>query len=177
MKKATSDEWIHRPWVSRVLVSFTVPRMPSQVVRRLGTKKLKLKPFVEKGLLKPLNAARKGRLFIVTNKGRRLVGLPSSKRGGDKDWDLMGWIMASPKQRLVVLKTADSVKKTSEEIRERASRLNPHLTRISCKGILKELVNKGLVKSEMRERKRYYWISEKGKLMVEDVGGVLPLRN
>jgi predicted transcriptional regulator len=166
MKKATSDEWIQRPWVSRVLVSFTVPRMPSQVERRLGIKKLKITPFVKKGLLKSLNPmARKGRLYIVTDKGRRLLGLPTSKNGTDKCWDVMGWIMASPKQRLVVLQVIDSAKRMSENIRARGSRLNSHLTRISCKGILKQLVTKGLVNSQMRETKRYYWLSGKGKSM------------
>jgi len=105
----------------------------------------------------------------MTNKARRMLKLTVSKKEGKKDWDIIGWIMASPKQRFVILKMVDSKKRTSEEIRERASGLNPHLTRISTKGILKELIGKGLIETEMSEKKRYYWISEKGKLLRRDI--------
>ena len=53
------------------------------------------------------------------------------------------WLIASPKQRLVILKALDSIKRTSEEIRNRANKFNPHLTRISTKAVLKELTDKG----------------------------------
>ena len=77
--------------------------------------------------------------------------------------------MASPRQRFIVLNAVDSKKRTSEEIRERASGLNSNLSRISTKGILKELIGKGLIETEMSEKKRYYWISEKGRLLVKDM--------
>ena len=105
----------------------------------------------------------------MTNKARRLLKLTVSKKEGKKDWDLIGWIMASPKQRFVILKMVDSKKRTSEEIRERASGLNPHLTRISTKGILKELIGKDLIETEMNEKKRYYWINEEGMKIVQDM--------
>ncbi|MBW2174049.1 MAG: hypothetical protein JRF64_05285 [Deltaproteobacteria bacterium] len=137
-----------------------------------------MRPFVEKGLLKPLNpVARKGRLFIATGKARKLVGLPALKGGIDKDWDLIGWVKASPRQRLVILKAMDSAKRSSEEIRERASRSNPSLTRISVKGILKELIEEGLVESELTERKRYYWTTENGRMMREDLDWLLANKN
>ena len=164
--------WIHQPKVNQILLSFSVPKTPKQVEKELGITKLKLKPFLEKHLLECLNPeARKSRFYIMTNKARRLFKLTVSKKEGKKDWDLIGWIMASPKQRLVVLKAValDSAKRTSEEIRERASGVNPHLTRISTKGILKELIGKDLIETEMNEKKRYYWISEKGKLLRRDI--------
>ena len=162
--------WIHQPKVNQILLSFSVPKTPKQVEKEFGIKKLKLKTFLEKHLLECLNPeARKSRFYIMTNKARRLLKLTVSKKEGKKDWDLIGWIMASPKQRFVILKMVDSKKRTSEEIRERASGLNPHLTRISTKGILKELIGKGRIETEMSEKKRYYWISEKGKLLRRDI--------
>ena len=61
------------------------------------------------------------------------------------------------------------MKSTSENIRKRASKINSRLTRISTKEILKELINKGLVETEITARKRYYWISEKRELLSDDM--------
>ncbi len=165
--------WIHQPKVNQILLSFSVPKTPKQVEKELGIRKLKLKPFLEKHLLESLNPeARKGRLYILTNKARRLLKLSGSNKENDKDWDLIGWIISSPRQRYVVLKTIalDSVKRTSENIRERASRLNPCLSRISTKSILKELISRGLIETEIGDDlRRYYWISDKGKVVVNDM--------
>jgi hypothetical protein len=168
MKKTTPDEWTLRPETSKVLLWFLSPRTPRKVEKLLGIRKLKMKPFVEKGLLKPLNPlARKGKFFVATAKARRSLGLPALKRGIDKDWDLIGWIKASPRQRLVVLKATDSAKRLSEEIRERASRSNRHLTRISVKAILKELVGQGLIESKLTQRKRRYRITHRGRSILD----------
>ena len=165
--------WINKPKVNQILLSFSIPKTPKQVEKELGIRKLKLKPFLEKRLLKCLNpGAKKGRFHILTNKARQLQNLSCSKKERNKDWDLIGWIMASPKQRFVVLKTVDSKKRTSEDIRERASGLNSHLSRISTKGILKELIRKCLVETEMSEKKRYYWINDKGKCVAKDIMSV-----
>lgn len=173
MEKSTLDERTRRPETSQVLLWFLVPRTPRQVERLLGISKLKMKPFVEKGLLKPLNPeARKGRFYVTTGKARRSLGLPALRKRINKDWDLIGWIKASPRQRLVILKVLDSAKRLSEDIRERASRSNPCLTRISVKGVLKELVGKGLVETNLKDRKRYYWISKKGRIILEDLDGI-----
>ncbi len=164
-------DWIAQPKIIQILVSFSVPRTPKQVEKRLNIKKLKMKPFLEKHLLKSLNpGARKARLYVVTNKARRLLKLPVSRKKANKDWDLIGWVMSSPRQRLVVLKVVDSVKKASEDIRRKASRLNPHLSRISTKGILKDLVSRGLVETQIGDDgRRYYWISQKGRLVADDL--------
>lgn len=170
MEKRPILNWINRPTINQILLACFVPRTPRQIERQLGIKKLKIKPFLKKGLLKPLNpSAGKGRFFVLSSKARRLLDLPAPKQDIDKDWRLIGWILASPKQRLAVLETIDSAKRTSEEIRERASRLNPHLSRTSTKGVLRRLGEKGLIKSELTEKKKYYWISEKGKATRNDL--------
>jgi predicted transcriptional regulator len=170
MAKRSVTDWINEQTINKILICFSSPKTPRQVEKELGIKKLKLKPFLEKNLLQSLNPeARKGRFYIVTSKAKKLIELPCSNNERNNDWNLIGWIISSPKQRHVILKTIDSKKRTSEEIRERAYQLNPHLTRISTKAILKELINKGLIETEINERKRYYWIVEKGKLIVSQL--------
>jgi hypothetical protein len=138
---------------------------PGEVEKQVGGGRLKMKPFVEKGLLKSLNpAAKKGRYYVASAKARRCLGLPGFKKRIKKDWDLIGWVKASPRQRLVILKAMDSAKRSSEEIRERASRSNPSLTRM-------------LVESELTERKRYYWTTENGRMMREDLDWLLANKN
>lgn len=100
--------------------------------KRIRTQQTKNKNSYEKNLIIPLNPqAQKGRLYIRIN-------VYDLKQNAEyKDWDLVGWIISSPKQRTIVLKTIalDSVKRTPEAIRYRASRLNECLSRISTKEI------------------------------------------
>ena len=110
---------------------------------------------------------------VITDKGRKILGLSAGEKLKNRDWDLIGRLLASPKQKLVVLRILDSAKRTSEGIRGRAAKFNAHLSRISTKGILKELVRDGLVLSEMGDRKRYYWISDKGQKILDDLGIIL----
>ena len=113
----------------------------------------------------------KGRLYILTNKARALLKMPSPAPRNKKDYALIGWILASPRQRYVVLKTLslNSVKRTSEEIRLKSSDLNPCLSRISTKSILKELMDKELIETEMgADRRRYYWVNEEGKSVASE---------
>lgn len=171
MKKRGFDGWINKPVNNKVLYSFAVPQTPRQVERMLNINKLKMQPFLEKKLVKILNpSARKGRYYTLTSKARKLLNLPVS-RNNKKNWNLIGFILSSPRQRFVVLKTLslDSVKRTSEEIRERAITLNPHLSRTSMKGILKELINKNLSETKMIDGKRYYWISAQGISLARDI--------
>jgi hypothetical protein len=160
-----------------ILKLFDTPKTPKQVEKQLGLKKLKMKVFLEKRMLRSLNPeARKGRLYVLTTTARRLLELTSSDNKGQIDWDLVGWIISSPCQRYAVLKTmaVDSVKRFSEEIRKRASKLNPYLSRISTKGILQDLINTGLVYTEIGDDlRRYYWISQKGKKIIDDIGAEL----
>lgn len=94
----------------------------------------------------------------------------------NKYWKLIGWIIASPKQRLAILKIIDSAKRKSEELRKRASKYNPCLSRISTKEILKELIKKGLVETELNKGKRFYWINKKGKLLLKQINSLCELK-
>ena len=166
MEEKADFLWAEKPVNRKILHSFENPRTPVGAAKRLSLTKIKLKPYIEKGLLKPLNPeAKKGKLYVLTDKGRALLNLPKLPSTENLDWDLIGWVAASQKQRMAVLETIamDSVERTSEAIRRRAARYNECLTRISTKGILKELLDKGLVNSRLDRGKRYYGISEEGK--------------
>jgi predicted transcriptional regulator len=162
-----------KPKIKEILVSFSIPKTPRRVERDLCIRKLKVKSFIEQNLLISLNPeVHKGRLYTLTNRARTILQLSNhSEIEKNVDWNLVGWIAASPRQRLVVLKTIsmDSIRRTSEQIRMRAARLNCRLSRISTKGVLNELTCKYLVKSELESRKRYYWISEKGEALAREV--------
>lgn len=171
MKSAT--EWLNQPQTKQVLSSFSAPATPKQVEKTLGMKKLKLAPFQQKGLIRPLNPnAQKGRLYILTDKARQLLHLPENNKETKVAWDIVGWTLASPRQRHVILKTVarDPLKRTSEDIRRRSSSLNPNLARISTKETLKELISKGLVETEKgNDHRRYYWINNRGKSILETI--------
>ena len=150
------------------------------MAKSLGIRKLKVASLLQKQLLKPLNPdATKGTLYILTSKARRLLHLPEYKLETKTDWDTLGWMLASPRQRYVILKTLtrDSLKRTSEHIRRRAAPLNPCLSRISTKETLKELIGRGLVETEKGDdRRRYYWISQKGRSTIETIDAIAPIK-
>jgi hypothetical protein len=118
MKKKDIHEWVIRASVKKILLPFNIPRTPRQVKNITGVKKLKLAPLMENKLLQCLNPqALKGRLYIATNKARLILQLPPTKNHKKNNWTLIGWLIGSPKQRLVILHTIDTFKRTSEEIR------------------------------------------------------------
>lgn len=171
-------EWASQPKNRDILAAFSIPNMPARVEKELCIKKLKLGPFLKKNLLLSLNpGARKGRLYCLTNKARKLLNLPLVSKAG-KDWDIKGWLLSSPKQKRIIMKLVDSEKRTSEEIREKASQFNPCLSRTSTKDILKELVKKGLIETELNDRTRLYWLSNDGmriKKQIESIRQISPL--
>lgn len=173
MRDEKLTDWISRSKNKRILDSFSVPKTPTQAKDELKIGKFNLKPYLKRGLIKCLNPeGNKGKLYVLTNKAKRLLKIPISFQKNEKDYDLIGWILASPLQRYVVLKTLslNSVKITSEEIRLKSSSQNPCLSRISTKSILKELISKELVETEMgKDRKRYYWADEEGKSFAKDL--------
>ena len=76
MKQGDIKDWVNQPKINSILLSFSTPKTPKQVEKELGIKKLKLKPFLNKHLLKCLNPkARKGRFYILTNKAKQLKKL------------------------------------------------------------------------------------------------------
>ena len=61
-------------------------------------------------------------------------------------------------------------KLTSEELRLKSKNLNPCLSRISTKNVLRELTQKGLVDSELRpDHKRYYKITKTGESLFRKI--------
>ncbi len=173
MKDKKLVDWINLSKNNQLLLLFSAPKTPTQVKTELAIDKFNLKPYLKRGLLECLNPeGHKGKLYVLTNKARRLLKMPLFTSRGKKNYDLIGWILASPRQRYVVLKmlSLNSARHTSEEIRIRSSNLNPCLSRISTKSILKELMDKELVETEMgRDRKRYYWVNETGVKVYKDM--------
>jgi hypothetical protein len=173
MKDKKLVDWINLSKNNQRLLLFFAPKTPTQVKTELGIDKFNLKPYLKRSLIECLNPeSTKGKLYVLTNKARKMFKISFPFQKTKKDYDLIGWILASPRQRYVVLKmlSLNSVRHTSEEIRIRSSNLNPCLSRISTKSILRELIKKGLVETEMgRDRKRYYWVNETGKTVYKDI--------
>ena len=173
MKNYKLVDWVNQNKNKKILHAFLVPKTPTNVRDELSVKKFNLKPYLKRNLLKCLNPeSYKGRLYILTNKARKLLNLTLRKNKNGFDYTLFGWIISSPKQRAVILETLSKnlQKYTSEEIRTKASKLNPCLSRISTKNILNELIAKNLVDTKIGEdRRRYYWINEKGKLFASNL--------
>lgn len=173
MKGKRLHDWISRLKNKQILISFSVPKTPTQVKNELGVGKFNLKPYLKRGIIECLNPeGHKGKLYVLTNKGKRLLKISAPVRKDPKNYALIGWILASPKQRYVVLKTLslNPVKRTSEEIRLKSSNLNPCLSRISTKSILQELMDKELVETEMgADRRRYYWVNEEGESLASNL--------
>lgn len=173
MVRIRSNDWANRPKNNRILSSFSLPKTPAQVKNELGIRKFKLRPFLDKELLKCLTPERKkGRLYVLTEYAKKSLKIYMPAVTSPRDYALLGWILASPKQRYVVLNTLSTnwERRTSEEIRVKSTNSNPRLSRISTKSILKELIKHGLVETEIgTDRRRYYWITEKGKLLVNNL--------
>jgi DNA-binding PadR family transcriptional regulator len=177
MQNRKFDGWICRLNNKKILYSFSLPKTPTQVKNEFNIQKFSLKPYLKRGLLKCLNIdGKKGRLYVLTNRARNIFKIPMPTERKQIDYDLIGWILASPKQRYVVLKrlSLNSSKCSSEEIRSKSSHLNLCLTRISTKAILRELIDKELVETEMgRNNRRYYWINEDGKALAGDIQSII----
>jgi len=173
MKESELVEWVAQPKINQILSSFSIPKTPRQVERELDIRRFNLKLFLKRNMLKCLNPdSYKGRIFILTHKARKLLNSQYPKNLKGVDWELLGWLKISPSLRGAILKTLsmDSAKRTSENIRKRTFSFNPNLTRIGTKNILNEMVQRDLVKTEIgQDRRRYYWISEKGKLMAQEL--------
>lgn len=176
MQKTGFPESINNPKTKQLLLAFSIPKTPKQVEAMLSLSKIKLKPLLEKGFLKCLNPkGRKGRFYVLTQKTRECLGLGCQECALNKNWELIGWLMASPKQRLIVLRCIDERKLYSEEVRMRATQLTSHLTRESTKVILKDLINKHLADSEILERIRFYWITTYGQKIKDEMATISPL--
>ncbi len=164
------------PASKRILLSFSSPTTPKKAMHQLCVRKIKFNIYVNAGLLKCLNPEEKrARFYVLTEKARKLLSLPPSELDLHKDWKCIGWILSSPKMKLTVLRFVDERKLYSEEIRMRATQFNWHLSRPSVKGILKKLVEKHLVDTEILEGIRFYWITPYGQKIKDELAVLAPL--
>ncbi len=162
MPDSITKEGINNPRVKQFLLVFSVPKTPTQAAKELSIRKPKLKPFLEKHLLKCLNPeAKKGRYYMVSEKARRHFNIICPDYS-NKDWECIGWIIASPRQRLTIMRCIDDRKLTSEEIRMRATQFNSSISQSSAKNILRELSGRNLIDSEILERIKFYWANAYG---------------
>lgn len=176
MPDKIGDKWIINPKKRQILLAFSYPKTPKQAQIELSIKKFKLKPFLDKRLLKCLNpGCRKGRFYIITEKIRDSLKPNCQECNLHNDWEIIGWVIASPRQRLVALRSVDERKLCSEEVRMRSTQFNCHISRPSMKNILKELIQKHLVDTEIFMRERFYWISNYGQEIKNELAVLAPL--
>ena len=185
MKKKDISDYLSQPKIKNILHSFSIPKTPGDVEKELNIRRFNLKPFIERNIIKCLNPeSYRGRLYVLTKKARKLLLLPYSNIDLNKDWDLICRVKRSPKLMKIVLTTISKkqIKRTSDELREEND-LN-HMHRITIKNTLNSLIKKGLVETELtpdlrrifrgrkiytKKLRRYYWISEKGEKVLQDL--------
>lgn len=175
MSKKDADYDLNNLKIKQILLIFLIPKTPSQAERELCIKKFNPKPFLENNLLKCLNPeARKGRFYTLSDKARKPLNINYAD-GINKDWDCIGWIISSPRQRLAVMRSVNDMKLTSEEIRARATQFNCHMDRTSIKRILKQLMEKHLVDSEILERIKFYRANSYGMKIKQELAVIAPI--
>lgn len=164
-----------------ILLSFASPKTQKHIVNKHKINKNGIRQFLKQGLIKCLTPMlREGRLYTLTLKARELLSLPTHNNEQPKDWETLGWILASPKQRLAVLNalSQNPNKQQAETIRFKCKKENPCISRHSIRTILRELENMGLIESELTpDRFRYFWITNKGKLIANDLLIILREKN
>ena len=65
--------WANKPNAKRILFLLDNPSTPRDVEKALSIGKIKMKPYLDKGLIFPLNSnGRKGRLYTLTPKARKI---------------------------------------------------------------------------------------------------------
>lgn len=173
MEQEKLRDWVLETKNNEILLSFLNPVTQAQVIKKHSVSRYYLKQFLKTRLIECLSQnPHKGQVYVLTNKAKRLLQIHSPKIQNKISIELLGWILASPKQRLVVLQTLSKnpIRLTSEQIRMKSKNNNPCLSRISTKNILRELTDKGLVETEMgSNRRRYYWISDLGISIVSEL--------
>jgi DNA-binding PadR family transcriptional regulator len=185
MKKRDMTDWLSQSKIKNTLYSFSIPKTPRDVEKELNITRFNLKPLLKRNMIKCLDPeSYKGRLYVLTKKARKLLQLPDSNIDLNKDWKLISNIKGSQKLKKIVLITISKkpVKRTSDELLKEND-LN-HMHRITIKNTLNSLIKKGLVETELtpdlrrifrgrkiytKKLRRYYWISEKGKEVLQDL--------
>lgn len=176
MPDKETEGWINTPKRREILLIFAVPKTLKQAQIELSVRKLTLKSFLRNNCLLCLNPdLRKGRFYVLTEKARKYLNPNCPDCDIHKDWDCIGWIVASPRMRLAVLRCIDNRKLYSEEIRMRATQFNSRLSRPWVKTTLKQLVERNLANSELIERIRFYWITAYGQKIKDELAVLAPL--
>ena len=81
----------------QILISFSVPKTPTQVKNELDIGKFNIKPYLECGLLKCLTPdVQKGRLYILTDKAKRELQISASSKAIPENWGSIAWILDKP---------------------------------------------------------------------------------
>lgn len=174
MPAGSVSERINNPRTKQILLVFATPKTPKQAAHQLSAKKLKLTSLIKEHLIHCLNPqSRKGRFYVLTEKARESMECPDCDT--NKDWECIGWIISSPRQRLAIIRCVDERKLCSEEIRMRATQFNSHFSRTSIKTMLKEFIERHLIDSELLERIRFYWISKHGQKIKDELAFIAPL--
>lgn len=167
---------INNPRIRKILLIFASPKTPKQAARELNTGRIKLRNYLDTHLIECLNpGARKGKFYIASEEARKCLNLFSPEIENCNDWEIIGWIIASPRQRLAIMRCVDEKKLASEEIRMRATQFNSNLTRPATKKTLKHLVQKHLLDSEIMERIRFYWLNEFGARIKDELAVIAPI--
>jgi hypothetical protein len=175
MPAGISSARINNPRTKQILLLFATPKTPKQAAHQLSVRKLKLTSLIKNHLLKCLNPdSRKGRFYVLTDRAREI--LPECPETDiNKDWECIGWVISSPRQRLAIIRCVNESRLNSEEIRMRATQFNSSISRPSIKNILRELIGRHLVDSEILERIRLYWISGYGRKIKDEITVLYPL--
>ncbi len=105
MEKKKLNEWVMEPKPKEILISFSTPKTQSQIIKKHAITKYHLQRFLKQKLIKCLNPELyEGKLYVLTRRARNLLGISTLKKQENKNYELIGWILASPRQRLIVLR-------------------------------------------------------------------------
>ena len=155
------------------------PRTPSEIRRVLKLSKKDtayyiLASFVDRGIAVCLNPdARKGRLYLLTDKGKEdLITIVRDEKG-DKNFEVIfydipkelissySWVVSGGRKRLI-METVDDTDMVAEGIR---GRLNNKLSIFNTDSTLKACVKKGLVVCTVKDEGVTYRHSENGRII------------
>ena len=142
------------------------PRTYVELIKIVGFKKADNLSHILKALLSSefiycLNPkARTGKLYGITNKGKRLrkkLGCSEFHQPDDVNWNLYGWIVSGKQRRAILKALCDDCLMSARLIRERAQEYNRHISRINTYDVLQQFVRKKIVK-KIKEKCRVYFV-------------------
>jgi len=165
MKKALSKRQ------SAVLEVMSKPKTPAEIRVQLGLKKTcnlrsATKKLVSSRLIEALNLRREGKIYGVTNKGKRVrkkLNFKEYHQPDDIDWDLYGWIVSGNQRRAVLKAMYGDDPISARLIRERAQEHNGHISRINTYDVLKEFSKVKLVQKKQVNHSVFFKLTPSGR--------------